>query len=430
MISIGELFDIEKGELQSTKCIPGEFDFITAAEAWKTHNEYSYDCEALIFAAAASGSLGRTHYVNGKFTSSDLCYILTQKNEDKYPLNLSFYQFVFNSLRTDLVAATKSGTSKETVNQTNFKKYEIPYFEIELQDFWIDKLKNTLDLKNLLNNEFVHQKILLKNLRQQVLQEALEGKLTANWRLANRDVEPTIELLKRINSEKIQLVEEKKIRKQKSLAKITDEEKYFKLPLGWEWCRLDDISDIRVGSTPDRSNPEYWNGSVNWVSSGEVANNYISKTKEHITTKSLGNSSSRVNPKGSVLVAMIGEGKTRGQTAILEIDAATNQNVCAIRPMNEVSSEIIWYFFLSRYEKTRSGASGGNQPALNGIKIRNTVFALPPVAEVNIIVEKIRSIELSLDKIESQITQNEACAGKLMQAILTEAFNSKISISS
>ena len=96
-IPIGKLFNLEKGELQSTKCTPGEFDFITAAEEWKTHNEYAHECEALIIAVAASGSLGRTHYVDGKFISSDLCFILTPKDEEKYPLNLSFYHFVFPS---------------------------------------------------------------------------------------------------------------------------------------------------------------------------------------------------------------------------------------------------------------------------------------------------------------------------------------------
>ncbi len=125
-IPIGKLFNLEKGQLQSTKCTPGEYVFITAAEEWKTHHEYNHECEALIFAAAASGSLGRTHYVHGKFISSDLCFILTPKDEVKYPLNLEFYHFVFNSLRLVLVAATKSGTSKESINQTNLKKYELP----------------------------------------------------------------------------------------------------------------------------------------------------------------------------------------------------------------------------------------------------------------------------------------------------------------
>lgn len=121
MMPIGKLFNIEKGQLQSTKCVPGKFDFITAAEEWKTHNEYNHECEALIIAMAASGSLGRTQYVDGKFISSDLCFILTPKDEGNYPLNLTFYHFVFNSLRPILVAATKSGTSKESINQTNLK---------------------------------------------------------------------------------------------------------------------------------------------------------------------------------------------------------------------------------------------------------------------------------------------------------------------
>ena len=144
---IGKLFNFEKGQLQSTKCTPGEFDFITAAEGWKTHNEYDHECEALVFASAASGSLGRTHYVDGKFIASDLCFILTSKDEEDFPINLEFYHFVFNSLRPVLVAATKSGTSKESINRKNFKKYELPYFDIKQQNLWIDKLKNTLTRK-------------------------------------------------------------------------------------------------------------------------------------------------------------------------------------------------------------------------------------------------------------------------------------------
>ncbi|MDQ7058234.1 MAG: hypothetical protein Q9N62_07260 [Ghiorsea sp.] len=74
-IPIGELFNLEKGALQSTKCTPGKFDFITAAEDWKTHHEYTHECEALIIAVAASGSLGRTHYIDDKFIASDLCVL-------------------------------------------------------------------------------------------------------------------------------------------------------------------------------------------------------------------------------------------------------------------------------------------------------------------------------------------------------------------
>ena len=101
---LGNLFNVEKGSLQSSKCIPGQYSFITASEEWKTHNKYTHDCEALIFAMAASGSLGRTHYVKGKFISSDLCFILTPKNDIK--LDLLFYQRLINSFRQDIVKRT------------------------------------------------------------------------------------------------------------------------------------------------------------------------------------------------------------------------------------------------------------------------------------------------------------------------------------
>ena len=172
-MKIGDLFELEKGSLQSSKCTEGEFDFITASKDWKTHNEFSHDIEALIFAAMASGSLGRTHYVNSKFITSDLCYILTPKDNEKYPINLKFYHFVFNSLRDEIVKNTKSGTSKESINQTNLKKYEIPYFDIAQQNVWIERLLQTKSIKEDLEEEIQTQQQLLKKLRQSILQEAI-----------------------------------------------------------------------------------------------------------------------------------------------------------------------------------------------------------------------------------------------------------------
>jgi len=168
-VRIGDLFELEKGSLQSSKCTEGEFDFITASKEWKTHNDFSHDFEALIFAAMASGSLGRTHYVNGKFITSDLCYILTPKDNDKFPIDLKFYHFVFNSLKEEIVKNTKSGTSKEAINQTNLKNYEIPYFGIEQQHLWIEKLLKTKSIKEDLTDEAETQQTLLKKLRQKIV---------------------------------------------------------------------------------------------------------------------------------------------------------------------------------------------------------------------------------------------------------------------
>lgn len=133
-IKISDLFDIEKGSLQSTKKIDGEFNFITAASEWSKHNEYTHDCEALLFAFGAAGSLGRTHYVNGKFIGSDLCFILTPKKDGKYPVNMTFYHSYFNAIREQIVGDLAKGVSKLAINKTDFSNYLIDYIPIEKQN--------------------------------------------------------------------------------------------------------------------------------------------------------------------------------------------------------------------------------------------------------------------------------------------------------
>lgn len=139
-----DLFNIEKGKLQSSKATPGKYDFITASEDWKTHHEYTHNCEALIFAMGASGSLGRTHYVNGCFISSDLCYILTPKLN----INLTFYNSLFEKERENIVKDCATGTSKLAINQKNFSNYVFPYIIRSEQDKYMEIIVKIRDLKN------------------------------------------------------------------------------------------------------------------------------------------------------------------------------------------------------------------------------------------------------------------------------------------
>ena len=429
-IPIGKLFDIEKGGLQSTKCTPGDYDFITAAEDWKTHNVYSHECEALIFAAAASGSLGRTHYVDGKFTTSDLCYILTPKDEAKYPLNLSFYHFVFNSLRPTLVAATKSGTSKESINQTNFKKYEIPYFDVELQDFWIEKLKNTLGLKDLLGGELTHQQTLLKKLRQQILQEAIEGKLTADWRAQNPDVEPASELLKRIAAEKAQLVKDKKIKAQKPLPPIADEEKPFELPGGWEWCRLGNLLETIQYGTSKKCTSEQSKETpilrIPNVSSGTVCTSELKYTvlseKEKLQYS--------LKEGDLLIIRSNGSRELVGRTAYIN-DSFENYGFAGylirLRFLPEMAGSRLIQLFLSSpfirasIENPLRTTVGINN--INSTEISNLSVCIPPLEEQEEIFRKVEMSHLICDQLETQITQNQSHAEQLMQAVLKEAFN-------
>lgn len=419
-IPIGKLFNIEKGQLQSTKCTPGKFDFITAAEDWKTHNQYNHECEALIFAAAASGSLGKTHYVDGKFISSDLCFILTPKDEKKYPLNLAFYHFVFNSLRPVLVAATKSGTSKESINQTNFKKYDLPYFNIEQQDFWIERLKNTLVRKDLLCSQLTHQQTILKKLRQQILQEAIEGKLTADFRAQNPDIEPAGELLARIKAEKEQLIKEKKIKKQKPLPPISEKEIPFELPEGWVWCHIGDISFSIV---PNRDKPKSFTGSIPWVTIVDIDDNSISltyKSGKGLSLNETKNYNARVMPEGAVLTGCVGR---YGIAALITKSIVANQQLHCFVPLCNVDPAYIAYSIKVQKLYFENIAIQTTLKYVNKTKMESMLLTLPPLSEQKAIVTKVEKLLSICDQLETQITTDQTHTEQLMQAVLKEAFS-------
>ena len=410
-VKIGDIFSIEKGSLQSSKCTPGEYDFITAATDWKTHNSFDHECEAIVYAVAASGSLGRAHYVNGKFIASDLCFILTEKDKKQYPINFLFYQIVFEMLPDEIVSKTKTGTSKESINRGNFSNYEIPYFPIEFQLANYQKFVNAKNIiKNLLE-ESEKQKNYIKQLRQNILQDAIEGKLTADWRKQNPvqkgnpdyDAEALFEQIqKERNNEKKHII-------------LND--------IGWYISTLDDFVKLKIGGTPARNNPLFWKPEIPWVSSGEVANCEIFSTKEQISYEGSNNSAAKILPVGTVLIAMIGQGKTRGQAAILRIEASTNQNVCAIiLPKDLILSEFLYIYFCSRYEERRKVATGGNQAALSGTKISKFIFPLPPLAEQREIVKQVEKHLQTITNLENQITEREQMTKKLMQSILKGAF--------
>ena len=137
LLKVEDLFNIEDGTLASDNSEEGEFDFITGAEEWKKHSEYKYDKEAIVYVVSAGGSLGRSHYANGKFIASNLCIVLTPKNPEKYPINLQFYSTYFNNLRKKIVSDLADGTSKLTIGKLLFKQYYIDYIEKEIQDEFV-----------------------------------------------------------------------------------------------------------------------------------------------------------------------------------------------------------------------------------------------------------------------------------------------------
>lgn len=162
----------------------------------------------------------------------------------------------------------------------------------------------------------------------------------------------------------------------------------FKYPI----VKIKDICLLGSGGTPSRSCPQYYKGSIPWIKTGEVLNEEIFETEEHITEDAIANSSARLYPKGALIIAMYGQGDTRGRTAKLGIDATTNQACAVLHDIDNsiVSTDYLWYYLQGRYDDLRSMASGNSQPNLNAGKINNYDVVVPPMDVQNEMVAHIK----------------------------------------
>ncbi len=165
-----------------------------------------------------------------------------------------------------------------------------------------------------------------------------------------------------------------------------------------------------------------------WVSSGEVRNNIIETTREHITEAGYKNASVGRLPRGTVLLGMIGEERTRGQSAILDIEATINQNIAALVVSHGlVVSEFLWRWFQMRYEATREQGGGGSGPqALNCQRVRELPFLLPPLTEQHKIARRVEALFALADKIKFRVALATQRLEKSTQAILAKAFRGEL----
>jgi type I restriction enzyme S subunit len=430
--AIGSIFDFEKGTLQSSKNIPGAYTFITAAEEWKTHATYTHDCEALIFAMAASGSLGRTHYFNGKFIASDLCFILRPKAGLK--IDLKFYHRLFNFLREDIVKKTATGTSKLAINKTNFSNYKIPYFEYEHQQKFKELIEKIYQNLTSVKSELDHQQTLLTRLRQAILQEAVEGKLTAEWRRQHPELisgeHHAARLLEKIKAEKEKLAKNTKgTKKTKELPPVSDEEKPFDLPEGWVWCRLGDLADnIHYGYT---ASANYNINVPKFIRITDIQDNKVVWEKVPGCKISKSNILKyELNPR-DILIARTGG--TIGKTFLVKtlpyksvfasylIRLIPNDLICVEYLKNFMESPLYWL-------QLHKMSWGGGQPNVNATNLNKMLFPLPNFTEQHAIVEKVDRLLAMVDKLAQQVQERKTHAEQLMQAVLREAFEGDTSV--
>ena len=238
-----------------------------------------------------------------------------------------------------------------------------------------------------------------KALRQKILDLAIHGKLVPQ----DPNDEPASVLLERIKAEKERLIKEGKIKRSKKSAKTSDTPHYenvpFEVPEGWMWTTLGVIGTWQSGGTPSRSNKSYYGGNIPWLKTGDLNDGYITHIPEFITEEAVVNSSAKLNPVGSVLIAMYGA--TIGKLGILTFPATTNQACCACIEYDAIDPMFLFYFLLSQRTAFIAKGGGGAQPNISKEIIVKTYIPLPPFLEQQRIVAEIERWFSLIDIIEN-----------------------------
>lgn len=184
----------------------------------------------------------------------------------------------------------------------------------------------------------------------------------------------------------------------------------------YPYVALKDLTDVVSGGTPSRENDAFWkDGTIPWVKTTELQNNVITEVDEHITEAGLAGSSAKLVPIGTVLVAMYGQGKTRGMTAYLNVEASTNQACACILPSNKIDSMFMWKYIELSYDKLRSLAQGAGQPNLNGKMIKNFKVLVPPIEMQKTYVEFCHQVDKSKVAVQKALDEAQLLFDSLMQ---------------
>ena len=258
----------------------------------------------------------------------------------------------------------------------------------------------------------------VSELRKAILQLAVMGRLVPQ----DPSDSPASELLKEIDAEKQRLVKAGKIKTPKPLPPIKPDEVPYQLPQGWEWVRVAELTDVGTGSTPETTNQDFYGGSIPWYTSSATNDLFAPLPDKFITEKAISETNCKVFPAGSLMVAMYGQGKTRGQVSEIVIPGATNQAVAALVffRSSEGIKKYLKYFFIKIYDEIRLLAEGAAQPNLNVGKIKETLVPLPPLSEQHRIVARIDQLMVLCDTLDQQIDAATGLQAELLCAVIAQ----------
>ena len=321
-----------------------------------------------------SKSKNNAFFAKGKYWVNNHAHVLDATDKKL----LEYVAIVINAIKLDDYI---TGSAQPKLSQDNLNKIPIALPPLSEQKRIMEAIIHWSLLIEQIEQNKIDLQASIKQAKSKVLDLAIHGKLVPQ----DPNDEPAIELLKRINP-KVEI--------------ITDNGHYQKLPDGWCLTILGSIGTWQSGATPSRLRKDYYGGNIPWLKTGDLNDGIITNIPEFITEKALKETSVKLNPTDSILIAMYGA--TIGKIGILSFPATTNQACCACLDY-KIDKMYIFYFLLSNRINFVSMGGGGAQPNISKEKIVNTTFPLPPLAEQKRIVSKIEELFHQLNMIEESL---------------------------
>ena len=205
---------------------------------------------------------------------------------------------------------------------------------------------------------------------------------------------------------------------------MNEEQNINQLPKDWKWVKLGEVCHTTSGGTPSRRELKYYNGNIPWVKSGELDRGIITDTEEKISEEAIKNSSAKIFPKGTLLIALYGT--TIGKLAFLGVDAATNQAICGIYQNEKISSSFLYNYLFYKKRKLVGQGIGGAQPNISQTILKDLDLPLPPKPTQQAIVSKIEELFSELDKGIENLRTAQQQLKTYRQSVLKWAFEGKL----
>lgn len=370
--------------------------------------------------------------LDGAIVTNDFWYFeLNEELIDKH----FFLELTSTKWFDEICRLGSDGTTQRIrLQKTKFFNQEIYLPSVDKQKKVSKKFILIKQKKEKFEKECSSQQSILTLLRQQILQDAISGKLTADWRASVRaglracpDIEPANKLLEQIKAEKEKLIAEKKIKKEKPLPPISEDEVPFELPEGWEWCRLGEVTKrTGAGSTPRGGKSAYIEGGIKFIRSQNVYNSGLVLDDIVYIPEKTHEKMSNTKVFGSDLLLNI-TGGSIGRCAIVPSDfdeGNVNQHVSVLRFVDSSFSDFLHKVIISNYfqKEIVNSQTGAGREGLPKYRMDRILIPLPPRAEQKAIVTKVEKLMKYTSQLEKKITQNANNAKTLMQAFLGEIF--------